>query len=105
MKEKAAAEAAAKEAKEAEARGSKVLEEADADRNKLKKAIEDLKAEVQNRVTILEEVTPRATEADARAREAEEARDSLTISLDQLREDRDWMRHHGIRHVNCWNNS
>ncbi|MFS7935452.1 hypothetical protein Hanom_Chr05g00403641 [Helianthus anomalus] len=78
MKEKTTAEAAAKEA---EARASKVLEEADVDRNKLNKDVEDLKVEVQNRVTILEEVTARASEAEARAREAAEARDSLTVSL------------------------
>ncbi|MFS8006696.1 hypothetical protein Hanom_Chr14g01252251 [Helianthus anomalus] len=58
MKEKAAAEAAAKEAetrgatalKEAEARATKVFEEADADHAKLNKAVEELKAEVQSRV-------------------------------------------------------
>ncbi|MFS7997285.1 hypothetical protein Hanom_Chr12g01139921 [Helianthus anomalus] len=69
LKEKATAEAAAKEA---EARGAKVLEEADADRSKLNKAVEDLKVEVQNRVPILEEVTARVTEAETRARHAEE---------------------------------
>ncbi|KAM0025627.1 hypothetical protein Hdeb2414_s0021g00576801 [Helianthus debilis subsp. tardiflorus] len=96
MKEKAATEAAAKEA---EARGAKVLEEADADCSKLNKAVEGLKVEVQNRVTILEEVTACATEAESRAREATEARDSLTISLDQLKADRDCMRDHGIGHI------
>ncbi|KAM0066973.1 hypothetical protein Hdeb2414_s0002g00055351 [Helianthus debilis subsp. tardiflorus] len=99
MKEKAAVEAVAKEPKEAEGRGAKALEKADADRNNLNKVVEDLKAEVPNRVTILEEVSARATEAETRAREATEARDSLTISLDPLREDRDWMRHHGIGHI------
>ncbi|KAJ0741223.1 hypothetical protein HanOQP8_Chr06g0225621 [Helianthus annuus] len=96
MKEKAVAEVATKEA---EAHGAKVLEEADADCNKLNKIVEDLKVEVQNRVIILEEVTARATEAEARAREAAGARDSLTISLDQLKADRDWMRDQGIGHI------
>ncbi|MFS7967303.1 hypothetical protein Hanom_Chr09g00784201 [Helianthus anomalus] len=62
MKEKITAEAAEKEAKEVEARGSKALDEADANRSKLNKTFEDLK----NRVTILEEVTARATEAESR---------------------------------------
>ncbi|MFS7940459.1 hypothetical protein Hanom_Chr05g00464701 [Helianthus anomalus] len=44
-------------------------------------------------------VTTRATEAEAQAREAAEAGDSLTISLDQLKADRDWMRDHGIGHL------
>ncbi|KAF5781733.1 hypothetical protein HanRHA438_Chr00c36g0856311 [Helianthus annuus] len=95
MKERDAAEAAVKEAKEAEARSANALEEVTADPNKLNKVVEDLK----NRVTILEEVTARATEAEMRAREATEARDSLTTSLNQLREDRDWMCDHGIRHI------
>ncbi|MFS7904348.1 hypothetical protein Hanom_Chr01g00035001 [Helianthus anomalus] len=85
IKEEAADEAAAKEA--------------DADRSKLNKVFEDLKVEVQNRVTILEEVTARASEAKARAREAAEARDSLTTSLNQLKADRDCMRDHGIGHI------
>ncbi|MFS7928130.1 hypothetical protein Hanom_Chr04g00317211 [Helianthus anomalus] len=70
MKEKATAEPVANEAKEVEARSAKALEKAIADRNTLNKAVEDLKV-----------------------------RDSLTISLDQLREDRDWMRNHGIAHI------
>ncbi|KAJ0750167.1 hypothetical protein HanLR1_Chr05g0178781 [Helianthus annuus] len=89
VKEKAAAEAAAKEAeargatalKEAEARAYKALEEADADRTKLNKAVEELKAEVQNRVAILEEVSARATKAEARARQVEKVRNGLTTSL------------------------
>ncbi|MFS8016674.1 hypothetical protein Hanom_Chr15g01371341 [Helianthus anomalus] len=97
VKEKAATEAAAKEAREAKAHGAKALEEAVAECNNLNKVVEDLKAEVKNRVTILEEVTARATEAEARAREDAEASDSLTISLDQLREDRDWIRDHDCR--------
>ncbi|MFS7973365.1 hypothetical protein Hanom_Chr09g00855771 [Helianthus anomalus] len=57
----------------------------------LNKAVEDLKVEVQNRVTIMEEVTARAAKAEARAREATEARDSLISSLDQLKADRDFI--------------
>ncbi|KAJ0804757.1 hypothetical protein HanPI659440_Chr02g0041801 [Helianthus annuus] len=90
MKEKAAAEAAAKEA---ETRASKVLEEADADRTKLNKV------EVQNRVTILEEVTACASEPEARVREAAEVRDGLITSLNRLKADRDWKRDHGIGHI------
>ncbi|KAJ0570157.1 hypothetical protein HanHA300_Chr05g0174921 [Helianthus annuus] len=89
VKEKAVAEVAAKEAeargatalKEAEARAYKALEEADADRTKLNKAVEELKAEVQNQVAILEEVSARATEAEACARQVEEVRNGLTASL------------------------
>ncbi|MFS7927416.1 hypothetical protein Hanom_Chr04g00308811 [Helianthus anomalus] len=84
VKEKTLAEVAVKESREAEARSAKELEEAVADRNNLNKVVEDLK----NR-----------TEAEARARETAEARDSLTISLDQLKADCDWMRDHGIGHV------
>ncbi|MFS7947794.1 hypothetical protein Hanom_Chr06g00552401 [Helianthus anomalus] len=79
----------------AEAPGAQALEEAVTDRNNLNKAVEDLK----NRVTILEEVTARPTKVKARAREATEARDSLTTSLNQLRIDRDWMRDHDIGHI------
>ncbi|KAM0064682.1 hypothetical protein Hdeb2414_s0003g00105971 [Helianthus debilis subsp. tardiflorus] len=98
MKEKAATDEVVQEAKEAEARGAKALEEAAADRNNLNKAIEDLKVEVKNRVAIIEEVIARAAEAEARTREAAEARDSLISSLDQLKADREWMRDHGIGH-------
>ncbi|KAJ0796265.1 hypothetical protein HanPI659440_Chr04g0160211 [Helianthus annuus] len=94
-----AAREVAKEAKEAEAHGAKALEEADADRNNLNKAAEGLKVEVQNGVTIIEEVTARATEAESPAREAAEVRDSLVSSLDQLKAARDWMCDHGIEHV------
>ncbi|MFS8027728.1 hypothetical protein Hanom_Chr16g01502141 [Helianthus anomalus] len=83
MKKKVAAEAAAKEA---EARVSKVLEDADVDRTKLNKVVEELK-------------TARATEAEARARQAEEVRDGLTTSLNQLTTDHDYMRDHGIAHI------
>ncbi|KAM0057475.1 hypothetical protein Hdeb2414_s0005g00158601 [Helianthus debilis subsp. tardiflorus] len=84
MKEKVAAEAATKEA---EGRASNVLEEADAGRSKLNKAVEDLK------------VTARVGEAEARVREAADVRDSLTTSLNQLKVDRDWMRTHSIGHI------
>ncbi|MFS7916693.1 hypothetical protein Hanom_Chr03g00180321 [Helianthus anomalus] len=99
LKEKAVAEAAAKEAKEAEARGAKALEEADADRSKLNKAVEELQANVQSRAAILEEVTARVTEVEMRARQAEEARDGLTTSLNQVKADRDWMCDHDIGHI------
>ncbi|MFS8024184.1 hypothetical protein Hanom_Chr16g01460281 [Helianthus anomalus] len=87
MKEKTVAEAATIET---EARASKVLEEADVDRTKLNNV---------NRVTILEEVTARASEAEARAREAVNAGDCLTTSLNLLKVDRDWMRDHCIGHI------
>ncbi|KAJ0576344.1 hypothetical protein HanOQP8_Chr05g0180411 [Helianthus annuus] len=96
MKEKAVTEATAKEA---EARAAKVLEEADADRTKLNKAVKELQAEVQSRVAILEEVTARVTDAETRARQAEEVKDGLTTSLNQLKANRDWMRDHGIGHI------
>ncbi|MFS7997887.1 hypothetical protein Hanom_Chr12g01147261 [Helianthus anomalus] len=96
VKEKAAAEAAVKEA---EARGAKVLEEADTDRAKLNKAVEEHKVEVQNQVTIIEEVSARAIEAEARAREVEEAKDGLATSLSQVTADHLWMREHGIGHI------
>ncbi|KAM0006672.1 hypothetical protein Hdeb2414_s0008g00293101 [Helianthus debilis subsp. tardiflorus] len=53
---------------------------------------------VENRVTIIEEVSARATEAEVRAREAEEARDGLATSLSQVTADHLWMREHGIGH-------
>ncbi|XP_035838916.1 translation initiation factor IF-2-like [Helianthus annuus] len=71
VKEKAAAEAAVGKAREAEARAAKAFEEAK-------------EAEVQNREAMLAEVTARATEAERRASEAAEARDSLTSSFNQL---------------------
>ena len=58
---------------------------------------------MQNRVTILEDVTACAAEAEAWAREAAEAKDSLITSLDQLKADRDWIRDHGIGHVSIRN--
>ncbi|KAF5782811.1 hypothetical protein HanRHA438_Chr11g0513231 [Helianthus annuus] len=89
VKEKAAAEAAVKEAetrgatalKEAEARAAQELVDANADRTRLNKVVEELQAEVQNRVTIIEEVSSRATEAEVRASQAEEVRDGLTTSF------------------------
>ncbi|KAF5797480.1 hypothetical protein HanXRQr2_Chr07g0281061 [Helianthus annuus] len=50
-------------------------------------------------VTILADVTARANEAEARAREAAEARDSLVSSFNLLKDDREWMRDHGIGHI------
>ncbi|KAJ0525740.1 hypothetical protein HanRHA438_Chr09g0395991 [Helianthus annuus] len=102
VKEKAAAEAAVKEAesrgatalKEAEARAAQELADANADRITLNKV-----AEVQNRVTILEEVSSRATEAEAQANRAAEARDGLTTSLGQVTVDHAWMREHVIEHI------
>ncbi|KAJ0715882.1 hypothetical protein HanPI659440_Chr13g0506491 [Helianthus annuus] len=103
VKEKAAAKAAVKELetrgatalKEGEARAAKALADADADGTKLKKVVKEL----QNRATILEEVTSRATEAEARARQAEESRDGLATSLNQVTADHLWMREHGIGHI------
>ncbi|KAJ0753142.1 hypothetical protein HanPI659440_Chr09g0332421 [Helianthus annuus] len=102
VKEKAAAEAAVKEAetrgatalKEAEARAAQELADANADRITLNKV-----AEVQNRVTILEEVSSRATEAEVQANRAAEARDGLTTSLGQVTVDHAWMREHVIEHI------
>ncbi|KAJ0582794.1 hypothetical protein HanHA300_Chr04g0155991 [Helianthus annuus] len=65
MKEKTVAEGVAKEAKEAEARAAKAIEEANADRVNLNKIVEGLQSEVQSRVTTLAEVTARASEAEA----------------------------------------
>ncbi|KAM0071706.1 hypothetical protein Hdeb2414_s0001g00028291 [Helianthus debilis subsp. tardiflorus] len=87
VKEKATTEEAVKEVetrgatalKEAEARATKALADANADCTKLNKVVEELQAEVQNRVTILEELSSRATEAEARARQAEEARDERWV--------------------------
>ncbi|KAJ0906527.1 hypothetical protein HanPSC8_Chr07g0306401 [Helianthus annuus] len=92
-KEKAAAEAVAGKAKEAEARTAKAheeakeagarvakaLEEANADRTHLNQTVVGLQAEVQNQVTIVAEVTACVAEAEARAREVAEARDSLIV--------------------------
>ncbi|KAM0034305.1 hypothetical protein Hdeb2414_s0016g00496031 [Helianthus debilis subsp. tardiflorus] len=105
VKEKAATEAAVKEAetrgatalKEAEARAAQELADANANRITLNKV-----AEVQNRVTILEEVSSCATEAEAQANRAAEARDGLTTSLGQVNVDHAWMREHVIEHVSTW---
>ncbi|MFS7905082.1 hypothetical protein Hanom_Chr01g00043571 [Helianthus anomalus] len=51
---------------------------------------------------MLAEVTARVTEAETRAREAAEAKDSLASSFNQLEADREWMRCHGIGHVSIW---
>ncbi|KAM0036147.1 hypothetical protein Hdeb2414_s0014g00422861 [Helianthus debilis subsp. tardiflorus] len=84
VKEKAAVEAAANEA---EARSAKALEDADADNAKINKAVEELK------------VSSHATEAEAQARQAEEARDGLATSLSQVTTDHLWMGEHGIGHI------
>ncbi|MFS7989086.1 hypothetical protein Hanom_Chr11g01042601 [Helianthus anomalus] len=44
-------------------------------------------------------VTARVTKVETRARQAEEARDGLTTSLNQVKADRDWMRDQGIGHI------
>ncbi|KAM0062005.1 hypothetical protein Hdeb2414_s0004g00142971 [Helianthus debilis subsp. tardiflorus] len=54
---------------------------------------------VQNWVTIIEEVTARAAEAEARVREAAEARDSLISSFERVKVDREWLRDLGIGHI------
>ncbi|MFS7953198.1 hypothetical protein Hanom_Chr07g00615751 [Helianthus anomalus] len=103
FREKAATEAAIKEAetrgatalKEAEAHSASELADADADRTKLSKVVEEL----QSRVTILEEVSSRATEAEARARQAEKVRGGLTTSLGQVTMDHASMREHGIGQI------
>ncbi|KAJ0468747.1 hypothetical protein HanIR_Chr14g0700181 [Helianthus annuus] len=48
---------------------------------------------------MLAEVTAHATEAERRANEAAEARDSLTSTFNQLETDREWMWCHGIAHI------
>ncbi|KAJ0541450.1 hypothetical protein HanLR1_Chr09g0308041 [Helianthus annuus] len=90
---------ALEEAKEREGRVSKALEEANADRTRLNQTVGSLQAEGQSREAMLAEVTARATEAETRASEAAEARDSLTSSFNQLETDREWMRCHGIAHI------
>ncbi|KAJ0703749.1 hypothetical protein HanPI659440_Chr14g0554731 [Helianthus annuus] len=55
--------------------------------------------EVQSRVTTLEEVSSRATEAEAWALQAEEVRDGLTTSLGLVTEGHEWMRLHSISHI------
>ncbi|KAJ0514232.1 hypothetical protein HanHA300_Chr10g0367281 [Helianthus annuus] len=79
VKEKTAAEAAVKEAetrsvtalKEVEAHAAKELADANADRTKLNKVVEEL----------------------------QEARDGLATSLVKVTDDHAWMRQHGIRHI------
>ncbi|MFS7945603.1 hypothetical protein Hanom_Chr06g00526231 [Helianthus anomalus] len=107
FKEKTATEVDVKEAeargaamlKEAEARAEKELADANADRTNLKKVVEELQAELKSREGILREVTSRATEAETRARQAEEVRDGLATSLAQVTDNHAWMRQHGIGHA------
>ncbi|MFS8034846.1 hypothetical protein Hanom_Chr17g01585981 [Helianthus anomalus] len=146
VKEKTVAEVAIKEAerhgattlKEAEARAAKELADANDDRTKLNKVVEEVQAELKSRVSILEEVTSRVgayfvrlplceypnkrtepvgsgpklhqthrilgsasrdTEAETRARQAEEARDGLATSLAHVTDNHAWMRKHGIGHI------
>ncbi|KAJ0947126.1 hypothetical protein HanRHA438_Chr01g0011681 [Helianthus annuus] len=56
-------------------------------------------AELNTRKSILGEVTSRATEAETRARQAEEKGDGLATSLAQVTNDHAWMCQHGIRHI------
>uniref|UniRef100_A0A251SQW1 Uncharacterized protein n=1 Tax=Helianthus annuus TaxID=4232 RepID=A0A251SQW1_HELAN len=112
-KEKAAAEAIAvkaveaearlakalEEAKEAGARAARALEEANAERTRLNQVVGSLQAEVQTREATLADITARMTVAEERANEAIEARDALTSSFNQLETDREWMRCHGIAHI------
>ncbi|KAM0066837.1 hypothetical protein Hdeb2414_s0002g00053841 [Helianthus debilis subsp. tardiflorus] len=62
---------------EAEARAAAALKEiadANADRSKLNKTVGELQEELKTRESILGDVTSRATEAEARARQAEKDR-------------------------------
>ncbi|MFS8019613.1 hypothetical protein Hanom_Chr15g01405801 [Helianthus anomalus] len=81
VKEKIASKAVAKEAeardaaalKEAEVRAVAVVKEladANADRSKLNKTVEEFHEELKTRESILRDVTSRATEVKARARQA-----------------------------------
>ncbi|MFS7904207.1 hypothetical protein Hanom_Chr01g00033341 [Helianthus anomalus] len=82
---------------EAEARAAVVVNEladANADRSKLNNTVEELH-ELKTRESILRDVTSRATEAEARARQAEEDRYGLATSLAQVTSDRAWMRQCG----------
>ncbi|KAM0039345.1 hypothetical protein Hdeb2414_s0012g00381041 [Helianthus debilis subsp. tardiflorus] len=107
VSEKTAAEAAVKEAeargaaalKEAKARAMKELADANTDRTKLNKVVEELQAELKTRESILGEVTSRATKAEMQARQAEENRYGLATSLAQVTNDHAWMRQHGIGHI------
>ncbi|KAJ0592008.1 hypothetical protein HanHA300_Chr03g0079871 [Helianthus annuus] len=78
-KEKAAAEAAAKEAE-------------------THRAVE-ARIEVQARETILGDVNQRLEEAEMRARQVAEERDGLATSNAQLVDDRAWMREFGVANV------
>ncbi|KAJ0702338.1 hypothetical protein HanPI659440_Chr14g0528381 [Helianthus annuus] len=90
---------ALEEAKERESCASKALEEANVDRDHLNQIVGSLQAEVQTREAQLAEITARVTVAEKRANEAVEARDGLTSSFNQLEADREWMRCHGIAHI------
>ncbi|KAJ0940316.1 hypothetical protein HanRHA438_Chr02g0082001 [Helianthus annuus] len=90
---------ALEEAKERESRASKALEGANADRIRLNQVVGSLRAEVQTREAKLAEVNARVIEAEKRASEAAEDRDSLTSSFKQLEVDCEWMRFHGIGHI------
>ncbi|KAJ0575502.1 hypothetical protein HanPSC8_Chr05g0190921 [Helianthus annuus] len=57
------------------------------------------KAEVQSCEAKLAETTARVAEAEKRASEAVEARDGLTFAFNQLEDDHEWMRCHGIAHI------
>ncbi|KAJ0438600.1 hypothetical protein HanHA300_Chr16g0615871 [Helianthus annuus] len=110
VKEKTAAEADAKEAearsaaalKEAEVRVAatvKELKDANADRSKLSKVVEGSPGGSEDSRDDPWDVTLRATETEARARQAEEDRDGLATSIAQLTSDRAWMRQFGIGHI------
>ncbi|KAJ0788070.1 hypothetical protein HanPI659440_Chr05g0187371 [Helianthus annuus] len=99
VKEKTATEVAAKEAEAHTAAAVKEFVDANADRSNLSKTVEELHEELKTRESILGDVTSRATEAEARARQAEEDRDGLATSLAQVTSDRAWMRQYGIGHI------
>ncbi|XP_021989201.2 uncharacterized protein LOC110885775 [Helianthus annuus] len=90
---------ALEEAKERESRASKALEEANAERTRLNQVVISLQTEVQTREAKLADITARVTVAEERANKAVEARDALTSSFNQLETDREWMRCHGISHI------
>ncbi|KAF5753894.1 hypothetical protein HanXRQr2_Chr17g0785211 [Helianthus annuus] len=90
---------ALEEAKESESRSSKALEEANAERIRLDKVVASLQAEVQAREVAVTDLTARVTAVEERANAAVEARDALTSSFNQLEADREWMRSHGIARI------
>ncbi|KAM0028886.1 hypothetical protein Hdeb2414_s0018g00519461 [Helianthus debilis subsp. tardiflorus] len=87
------------EAKERESRASKALEEANVECTRLNQVVGSLQVEVQAREAKLADITACVTVAEDRANEAVEARDALTSSFNQLEDDREWMRSHGIAHI------